>query len=542
MSFLSTPSVEQRDDSLREEIMNADDDDDHHAEDDHDAIPSNGFFGMKLTPKSAYRAVTTPMTAAVTPMTPSPIQSPSSDHDHYLLESVSPDPGTAPTTAPGPPNSYLVNHALSDLQQGYVVNSTLLPPEVQVKCRALFRDAMTPDSSRPLHDVVQSSMVPSTIQKSCRRGSRLSQSLLIDAPMMPAATPFGISERRRSSNTRDRVSPTNTSPDNSLHCSPDTSPRTHQRFNSKTFSRSRSPSCILNHADTEKRNTIRPRRNLLVWMLGLVALSSAATVLMMSWSLVESSPEHSMYHHPVRPDLRYSDAGLRGKMVQAAGQNKDPKKKTKAAETSSHSTTTTTTTKAKNHKREAPKQHTKAAPVAPYVVVDMTASRTLHVVHIPPKISIPKRKFDNQDPSMYARGGNSKSKAKFSRRVVSFDKSFGQTLPHHRSIRQYPADFTDNTQLYSILSSSDERLSKMELREPYSNGECVPMQDWQTTFYPVCNGIHEIGMESTLGEPNGDDVHLFGTKGYWRNAWRLDLLGGNSKVEDRDTVVLKTLK
>ena len=502
-----------------------DDDDDYHHEDDHDWSPNNGFLGMKptmATPKGAYRKVTTPMTAAMTPMTPSPIQSPSSDHDH-LLENVSPNPGTAPTSAHDPRNSYHGNSALSDLQQGYLVNSNLLSPEVKVKCRALFRDTMTPDSSRPLHAVVQSSMVPSTIQRSCLRVSRFPQSLLLDAPMMPVATPFGISERRRS---RDRLSPTETSTDSSSHCSSDI-----QRFNSKTFSRP--SSSLTNLADPEKRKTIRPRRNLLAWMLGLVVLLSGVSVLVMSWSMLETSSDLSTYHHPIRPDLRYSDAGLRGKMIQTAFQNKDPKKKRQAAESSRHSTTTI---KADRHKKEAPKP--KVVAVAPKA----TPSDPLHVVHMPPKISMPKPKFDNQDPSMYARGGNSESKTKVSRRVVSLDKSFGQTPPHHRRIKQYPADYTDNTQLYSILSSSDERLKKMELREPYSNGECVPMQDWQTTFYPVCNGMHEIGMESTLAEPNGDDVHLFGTKGYWRNAWRLDLLGGNNKVEDRDTVVLKTLK
>jgi hypothetical protein len=240
-------------------------------------------------------------------------------------------------------------------------------------------------------------------------------------------------------------------------------------------------------------------------------------------------------------------------MVQTAGQHKTATKKTKAAEKTSHLTITTTTTKAEKHKKEAHKpyqathKYKPATIVAPKVVVDRTTStQTHHVVHMPPKVSMLKRKFDNQDPNMYTRSVNHKrTHTKFTGRVVSLDeqKSFGQTLAHDRRIKQYPADFTDNTQLYSILSSSDERLNGLERREPYSNGECVPMQEWQTTFYPVCNFMHEIGMESTLGTPKtGDDVHLFGTNGYWRNAWRLDLVGGSNKVEDRDTVVLKTLK
>jgi hypothetical protein len=336
---------------------------------------------------------------------------------------------------------------------------------------------------------------------------------------------------------------------------------------------------------------------------------------MTSWSLNETSTSSIQNQHPqhpllvlrrqkgLRPDLRYSDAGLRGKMVQTAGQqqqqqqqqqlNKDnnPKRKTKAAQKNSHVSTAITN----KHKKEAPKQHQQhkpktAAAVAPHAVVvgvDATSrtqsspSQTTtarYVVHMPPKItSMPQQGyFENQDPTMYDRRGTHKPKSSSSSssngsrpRIVSLDESsFGQTttttLPavaaaapsshhhgHHRTIKQYPADFSDNTQLYSILSSSDERLTKMEQRQPYSNGECIPMQDWQTTFYPVCNDIHEIGMTSTLVSGNGgksnhngndDDIHLFGTKGYWRNAWRLDLLGGNNKVEDRDTAVLKTLK
>ena len=158
-------------------------------------------------------------------------------------------------------------------------------------------------------------------------------------------------------------------------------------------------------------------------------------------------------------------------------------------------------------------------------------------IALPPKLGTPKRRFDLQDALFYNRPPTS------SRRILSLDESLGVTLSasRHRKVKLYPADFTDNTQLYSILDSDDERLSRMELREPHSNGECVPMQDWQTTFHPSCNGMHEIGIEQ-LGEDNGNDVHLFGTKGYWRNAWRLDLLSGAHTFDTRDTIVLKTLK
>ena len=37
-------------------------------------------------------------------------------------------------------------------------------------------------------------------------------------------------------------------------------------------------------------------------------------------------------------------------------------------------------------------------------------------------------------------------------------------------------------------------------------------------------------------------MSLFGTKGYWRNAWKVDLVGDGKNNEKNDTFVLKTLK
>jgi hypothetical protein len=55
-------------------------------------------------------------------------------------------------------------------------------------------------------------------------------------------------------------------------------------------------------------------------------------------------------------------------------------------------------------------------------------------------------------------------------------------------IEQYPAEFSDNTQLYHIMDSSDIAIQEtMELRDPYVQGECIPMKEWQTTFHPTCN-------------------------------------------------------
>jgi len=122
------------------------------------------------------------------------------------------------------------------------------------------------------------------------------------------------------------------------------------------------------------------------------------------------------------------------------------------------------------------------------------------------------------------------------------ERSSSVTPSSRRAVDVYPAEFTDNTQFYGFLNSDDEKLSKMEMREPYLQGECVPMQDWQTKFHPSCNEMHGLGM-SGLGYEEADDYfHLFGTGGFWRHAWRVDVLGGRKQVDDREPVVLKTLK
>ena len=156
------------------------------------------------------------------------------------------------------------------------------------------------------------------------------------------------------------------------------------------------------------------------------------------------------------------------------------------------------------------------------------------------KVNHAKRGFDAQDLRFYPKAVDQKTDES-RRRVALLGTPGFQNPPKHRRIKMYPADFTDNTQLYGILDSGDERIKTMERREPLTEGECVPMQDWQTTFHPSCNGMHELDMEN-MGEENGDDYNLFGTKGYWRNAWRVDSISGHHHDDSRDTIVLKTLK
>lgn len=109
-----------------------------------------------------------------------------------------------------------------------------------------------------------------------------------------------------------------------------------------------------------------------------------------------------------------------------------------------------------------------------------------------------------------------------------------EKIKHHtkRIIERFPAVVTDNTQLYGLLDSSDEALSSMEIRAPYTDGKCVPMKEWQIAYYPSCNSMHEMDLTHLL---NNDKGGIFGTKGFWRFAWKIDL-------PDNETFVLKTLR
>jgi hypothetical protein len=237
-------------------------------------------------------------------------------------------------------------------------------------------------------------------------------------------------------------------------------------------------------------------------------------------------------YEPTRPDLHGSAAGLRGKMVQGHWEEDHKKPKTAV-----HKPHTTKKDSSSHHPGQTqPKQTKKNAKKTEPEAITRVLSKEepiLPKVQLPPPISKPKQNFEDQDPAFYSSGHASKN-----RRVVALDASVGGGGSNQRKIKHYPADFTDNTQLYSVLESTDERLGHMELRAPYSEGECVPMQDWQTTFHSYCNGVHELSLESLGETENRDEVNLFGTKGYWRNAWRLDV----HNVQDRDTIVLKTLK
>lgn len=175
-----------------------------------------------------------------------------------------------------------------------------------------------------------------------------------------------------------------------------------------------------------------------------------------------------------------------------------------------------------------------------------TTKNTIPFAHRPQISDISKsekRTFAKMDRRMY---GGATTNSNGHPRTVSLDDSSAASSPPQsrtRTVKLYPADFSDNTQYYSLLDSEDEKLSKMEIRDPYSEGECVPMKEWQTTYNPSCNGMHEIGMDHLgLDGWEGSDMAIFGSKGFWRNAWKVDFREHRQKDSAKETVVLKTLK
>ena len=499
----------------------------------------------------------------VTQMTPSPIRSPL----------VSQNPGTAPTRAPEPDQLLSSSSTFADVQSGYLHNHD------SGHSMTLFRH----DNNNDRHVITRAR---SRRKSRASRRYRLSETLLLDTYV---AAP--VVERRRSSslsmeqNTSSSMFPRfSFFPELSSEGSSENSPR-HSRSTPLESYGGKKP--------------IGQRRNLSWIFVGMILLSTVGMILLTPYTAETS------FEPAARPDIHLSAAGLRGKMVQGHWEEKSSPKskgerklkaetkpkletkvkketkpkvedkpkasskakvedKPKASRKAKPEDKPKAETKAKKEsikpkieekakkeskatekehlpakpdsKKELPKSSEPTKPSEPSSKSSAAQKMNVNVprFHSPPPISKVSKKFENQDQNLYGRQSSKR------RRVVAFDPSFQSSLPSNRRIKAYPADFTDNTQLYPILDSSDERLSRMEIRDPYSEGECVPMQDWQTTFHPECNGMHELAIEN-LGEDNLDDANLFGTKGFWRNAWKLDVHNAHN-AHKRDTVVLKTLK
>lgn len=153
-----------------------------------------------------------------------------------------------------------------------------------------------------------------------------------------------------------------------------------------------------------------------------------------------------------------------------------------------------------------------------------------------------KRGFPKVDSEFYASSNFHPIMHGGYRRIINIDHHVDHTRPPSHELELYPFEFSDNTQYYPVIDSDDERARKMELRQPYEDETCAPMHDWQVTYHPSCNGMHELDAENGHNEREGKDLELFGTKGFWRHAWRLDLPGPRRRRDEPDSFVLKTLK
>jgi hypothetical protein len=318
---------------------------------------------------------------------------------------------------------------------------------------------------------------------------------------------------------------------------------------------------------------------IVVSIMGMVMLTNQAAVVGF-YDLEEQS-----MNRPVRSP---SAAGLRGKMVQGKWDdniiNNKPllpssvtqKTSTVAKKNSStllSSTSSSSSFSSSNQKKTKPgsvDNPTKKAPLKPEKRSNGNTSTKKTAVtvpsrlkmRLPPPMSLPQAKWEMMDPNilgtMYKVNPGDTKQRPLSKhpRIFMLDPSTPKVSASKMKI--YPSDFTDNTQLYGMLPSDDERLSRMEIRAPYSDGECVPMQDWQTTFHPYCNGMHELALE-TLGASginkkvssdrfdnllSGIGAQIFGTHGFWRYAWKVTMrhFDKTHSHPEQDTVVLKTLK
>ena len=109
----------------------------------------------------------------------------------------------------------------------------------------------------------------------------------------------------------------------------------------------------------------------------------------------------------------------------------------------------------------------------------------------------------------------------------------------HHKVESIASEQTDPSQLYPLMDSNDEKdreiMKHMEMRPPTIQGDCVPMQEWQTGYYPTCNMFHDMNMV----DDRVWDTDLFGTKGYFRMAWKVER---RAPFPDAEGVVMKTLK
>lgn len=96
-----------------------------------------------------------------------------------------------------------------------------------------------------------------------------------------------------------------------------------------------------------------------------------------------------------------------------------------------------------------------------------------------------------------------------------------------------------------MAQSETEDFSLYWPRERPYYEDCTPIMDWQTTFYPVCNMVHEFfplqdasywNNVSTAQQPHLPIFQLLSTAGSWRIVWKY-----NPPLHLSESIVLKML-
>lgn len=521
-----------------------------------------------VTPSPTGTAATAAMTPMIdTPQTPDAYTWFSSSHSDDVTDTARPtrlyassheddDRGEAPHDARSPDGEWRVRA----LFVGKKVHKSPSPEPKRgrsLNARSSLISLTESDSSAPS---------TSRLKPSRRRKSSLSSQSFDDE----WSGDFSISARRRSSssNISSMVSPehlnkiplvetpaTSSSSDTSPDESPNRQSATHRRSLNCTSPVPETDVFTLKAWLTHRLG--RVGNNRLLFILCMVALMSlgltvvgtrtvinVANKVMDDTELEKVRTRYERRHEPSR-SMDPPAGGLRGSLVHTRGRHKGKGDRPKEAnKNSGHVKNMEGGKRKKEAKSKIEKKQTTAPKVSPEVKEIPTETvefkpNKLQVASPGKKLSFSNRKptFNDVDHKMFDHFAKPKD---IPPRIMYLHGSITDA-PVHEHLRIYPSDFTDNTQLYGVLDSGDERLSRMELREPHEDEHCVPMKEWQTTFHPSCNGMHEISLDHIITDVE-NDINLFGTKGFWRNAWKVDVLAGNRRIEDRETVVLKTLK
>ena len=97
----------------------------------------------------------------------------------------------------------------------------------------------------------------------------------------------------------------------------------------------------------------------------------------------------------------------------------------------------------------------------------------------------------------------------------------------------------ENANADNTASHDETRLLASETAAWEPDHECVPMEEWQTTFKPTCNSLHEMDMPFLV---NKEAYSLVSNKGFWRNAWKVDMKIAESGMSPVSNIVIKSLK